>query len=140
MLTIDEALAAVLEQVRPLAPARRPLAEVPGLQLAEDVAADIDSPPFEKALMDGYAVRAAEVPGPGTVLRLGEQIQAGRTASRPLAPGEAAVIMTGAPLPPGADAVVAHERTEPAGPGAVRIATDVTVGMNRLPRPWAPRV
>src|SRR5690606_8047115 len=111
-----KALAAVLERVRPLPAARVPLADAVGLQLAEDVAADLDAPPFDKALMDGYAIQAGDVSGPGAVLRLGESIRAGQTPSRPLAPGEAAVIMTGAPLPEGADAVVAHERTTPAGP------------------------
>ena len=83
-----------------------------GCVLGEDVAADIDLPPFDKALVDGYAVRSDDLRGPDRRLRLGESIMAGQTPTRPLAPGEAAAIMTGAPLPPGCDAVVMHERTQ----------------------------
>lgn len=134
MLTVEEALVEVLRNAGPLPPTRLPLRELPGRILAEDVASDIDLPPFDKALMDGYAVRAADVPGPGTVLTIGEGIPAGRTPSRPLAAAEAAIIMTGAPLPVGADAVVPHERTQNLDPWAVRIETDVKAGMNWLPR------
>ncbi len=134
MLNVDEALSRVLEHARTLPPALRSLPNVPGLVLAEDIASDIDMPPFTKALMDGFAVRATDVTGPGTILRLGEVVPAGRVPFRPLASGEAATIMTGAPLPDESDAVVPHERTEPAGPGSVRIDCDVTAGMNLMPR------
>src|SRR5215207_3859003 len=110
MLTVDEALEAVLERAGPLPPRRCPLRDALGCVLAEEVIADGDLPPFDKALVDGYAVRAADLAEPGAALRVGEEIPAGHTPSRPLAPGEAALIMTGAPLPPGADAVVMIER------------------------------
>src|SRR5438552_3588100 len=106
MLTVEEALKAVLDRAGSLPPSRRPLREALGCVLAEEVTADRDLPPFDKALVDGYAVRSSDVSGPETLLRLGEEIPAGRMPSRSLAPGEAALIMTGAPLPPGADAVV----------------------------------
>ena len=82
-----------------------------GCVLAEDVAADGDEPPFDKALVDGYAVRAADLAAADGRLRVGETILAGQTPTRSLGPREAAAIMTGAPLPGGADAVLMHEHT-----------------------------
>jgi len=79
--------------------------------LAEDITADLDLPPFDKALVDGYAIRASEFQAGVRDFRIGEEIPAGRTPERPLAPGEAAAIMTGAPLPEGADAVIMIEHT-----------------------------
>ena len=104
MLTVEDAQGEVMRRAAPLPPRRHGLGDVLGCVLAEDVAADRDWPPFDKALVDGFAVRAADVDGPGRALRVGEEITAGRTPSRPLDDGEAAVIMTGAPLPAGADA------------------------------------
>lgn len=134
MLTVDEARSAVLDRAA-LLPARRTrLAEALGLTLAEDVAADIDLPPFDKALVDGYAVRAAELAALGGRLTLGEEIPAGQAPSRPLGPGEAAAIMTGAPLPEGADAVVMIERTRRDGQVVVVDGPDAKPGQNRLSR------
>jgi molybdopterin molybdotransferase len=113
MLTIDEALDAVLEQARPVPPSWQTLDGAMGCVLAEDVAADLDLPPFDKSIVDGYAVRASDVAG-GARLRVGEVITAGQVPSRPLGPREAAVIMTGAPVPAGADAIVMHEQTRAA--------------------------
>src|SRR5215217_8000120 len=106
LLTVEEAASRVRERLTCLPPRRRPLRESLGCVLAEDVAADLDLPPFDKALVDGYAVRSSELGGGNDRLALGEEIAAGQTPSRPLRPGEAALIMTGAPLPPEADAVV----------------------------------
>lgn len=113
MLSIDEALRAVLEAARPLVPRSVPLDSATGCVLGENVFADIDLPPFDKALVDGYAVRSDDLRAPGADrwLRVGETILAGQTPGRPLGPRETATIMTGAPLPAGADAVVMHERT-----------------------------
>ena len=97
---------------------RVPLAEALDRRLAQDVVADRDYPPFAKSLMDGYAVRGADLRG-GTAaveLRFAGEIPAGAVPDRPLGVGEAAAIMTGAPLPPGADAVVPVEETERDGP------------------------
>ena len=99
MLTVDEALRAVLERCSPLPPRPLPLADALGCVVAEDVRADLDSPPFDKALVDGYAVRSADLQSDDRRLRLGEEIVAGNTPTRDLAPREAALIMTGAPLP-----------------------------------------
>ncbi len=99
MLTIDEALRAVLEAARPLPARPEPLERALHCVLGEDVTADIDLPPFDKSLVDGYALRSEDVGGSDRWLRVGESIMAGQTPTRPLAPGEAAVVMTGAPCP-----------------------------------------
>ena len=136
MLTVDQALEAVIGRSGPLTPRRLDLSGAAGCPLAEDVAADLDLPPFRKALMDGYAVRAADVSGPVCRLRLGEVVPAGRMPSRPLAPGEAALIMTGAPLPDGADAVVMREQSRPLPDGFVELELKrpVAPGLNWMPQ------
>jgi molybdopterin molybdotransferase len=134
MLTVDEALRAVLERVRCLPPRRCSLADSLGCTLAEDVAADLDLPPFDKALVDGYAVRSLDLETDGRRLKVGEEITAGRTPTRAIAPGEAAAIMTGAPLPPGADAVVMIEDTRRLGEDVILDAREVRPGQNRLCR------
>ena len=134
MLTVEQALALVLERANPLAPESRGLIDALGCPLAEDVAADADQPPFDKALVDGYAVRASDLAAGDRRLAIGETILAGQTPERPLGPREAAVIMTGAPLPSGADAVVMHEHNPAAG-GMVDIQEpDIRPGRNRLLR------
>jgi molybdopterin molybdotransferase len=112
MLTVAEAQALVLQKACPLPPQKLPLtAAALGLVLAEDVASDLDMPPHDKALMDGYAVRTADlVEGRGTLTVI-EEVTAGQTPRLPLGPGQATRIMTGAPIPRGADAVVMVERT-----------------------------
>ena len=60
MLTVEEALELVAKHAAPLAPRRVPLGEAAGLVLAEDIASDVNSPPYDKALMDGYAVRSGD--------------------------------------------------------------------------------
>lgn len=114
-ISADEALSRILQHFRPLAPVERALEDALGLVLAEDVRAPNDVPPFANSAMDGYAVRAADVEGatPNAPVRLPVvmDIAAGRTGAE-LGPGAAARIMTGAPLPPGADAVVRFEDTD----------------------------
>lgn len=135
MLTVADALNAVLHRTGPLPPRRFRLAEALGCILAEDVAADRDWPPFDKAMVDGFAVRAADLADPGQALRLGEEICAGRVPSRPLAKGEAALVMTGAPVPEGADAVVMIEQANAGGDGLVRFEFDgpsIAAGRNLM--------
>lgn len=115
MLDVADALMAVLDRSSPLPPRRVPLDDALGLRLAEDVRADLDLPPFDKSIVDGYALRTADLDEGRGLLTLGEVISAGRTPTRPIQPGEAAAIMTGAPLPDRADAVVMIERTRRAG-------------------------
>ena len=109
MLTIEQALDLIAQNVAPLAPRRVPLAETAGLVLAEDVASDIDSPPYTKSMMDGYAVISSDLEPLRAIL---EEVAAGAVPQRSVAPGTATRIMTGAPLPEGADAVIPVEKTE----------------------------
>lgn len=83
-----------------------------GRVLAEDILSDIDSPPFEKSMVDGFALRSEDVAGGIDTFRIVEEILAGQVAKHTVGLGEAASIMTGAPLPLGADAVVMHEHTK----------------------------
>ncbi len=101
-----------------------------GLVLAAPVESDIDVPPYRKALMDGYAVRAADVADPCR-LQVTDEITAGDLPSARLAAGQAARIMTGAPLPAGADAVVKVEDTD-RGTESVAIQTAVSPGDNMM--------
>jgi molybdopterin molybdotransferase len=108
MLSIEEALAAILEPVAPLEAERAPLAEAAGRVAASDAAAVVDLPPFDRSAMDGYAVRSADT-APGVALRLAGGVAAGEVASSALEPGTVAAISTGAALPPGADAILQSE-------------------------------
>jgi molybdopterin molybdotransferase len=132
MLEVAEALAEVLARVRPLSLITADLfGGVLGRVLAEDVRADADSPPFDKSLRDGYAVRAADCASPNAELRVVAEIVAGVVPTRSIAAGECARIFTGAPIPDGADAVVMQEDTQPLDRERVRI-TDAKV----KPRQW----
>jgi molybdopterin molybdotransferase len=131
MLTIDDALKLVVENSRVLPPRRLPLGEAARLVLAEDITSEINSPPYDKALMDGYAVRSADREPQRRVL---EEIAAGDVPQFALTPGTASRIMTGAPIPEGADAVVQVELTEMVGDSVVNIQNvDVAPGKNLLP-------
>lgn len=111
MITISEALDHVCRWSGPLEPELQTLAAARGCTLAEDIVSDMDSPPFHKALMDGYAVRSADLVNGHGRLRRVEVLPAGSVAVFPVNDGEATQIMTGAPLPAGADAVVKIEDT-----------------------------
>ena len=102
---------------------RRGRAEQPlGRVLAAAVVADRDYPPFRRALRDGYAVRAADCAAAGAVLRLLGTVPAGQESALVVEPGTCAAIMTGAPVPAGADAVAMVERSERRGAGVVLAA------------------
>lgn len=125
MLTYAEALATVLKGVSPLAPRAMPAVEAAGLVLAQEVVADEDMPAFDRTAMDGYAVRSADASGRGAQLRcIGEVRTGGPALDRRLESGECAAIYTGAPIPPGADAVVMVERTKVEGD---RVTLEVAV-------------
>jgi molybdopterin molybdotransferase len=113
MLAVSDALAVVLKQARPLEPEEVALGPTAlGRILAESVASDIDAPPFDKALMDGYAVSAADCQRAPIALQVIEEIGAGHVPTQPVGAGQAARIMTGAPMPAGADCVVKVEQTQ----------------------------
>ncbi len=107
-ITVEEGLRRVLAATPQLTPRQIPLTEAAGLILAETIVAPEDLPPFPAATMDGYAVIAAD--GAGWRALVGDQM-AGYVADLTVRPGTVARITTGAPLPPGADAVVMVERT-----------------------------
>jgi molybdopterin molybdotransferase len=134
MLAVADAQAQVLERVFPGPVVCRPLGvELLGLTLAEHVKAASDSPPFDKAMVDGYAVRSGDAQLPGATLTLIEEIPAGRMPRQTVEQGQASLILTGAPLPAGADAVIMHEKTQRQGQQVVLQAV-VRPGQNVLHR------
>ena len=127
---LDEALALVLAEARPLAGVEEvPLADALGRTLAEDIIARVAVPYDDNSAMDGFALRAADS---DKTLQVAQRIPAG-SAGEPLAPGTAARIFTGAPVPPGADAVVMQENSQVDGDG-LRLTKPVSPGENIRPR------
>ena len=144
MKTVDEHLADVLAGVEPLPPIEMQLLDAHGCTLAEDVAALIDLPRFDNSAMDGYAVVAGDLAGAGdvpvTLPVLGDMAAGSAPTTFRVSPGVSTRIMTGAPVPEGADAVVPVEWTDggvrrvevhrapAAGANIRRRAEDVTTG------------
>jgi molybdopterin molybdotransferase len=116
LLSVQEAQQRILSSFKPVNAEAVPLAQCAGRILAEDIHAPGDLPPFTNSSMDGYAVRAEDVrsaaPGSPVALTVIADIPAGTTVPAALQPGQAARIMTGAPLPEGADSVVPVEDTD----------------------------
>lgn len=131
MLAIEEALARILAHVPPNGDERVELTAALGRVLAEDVVSPAELPPWPGSAMDGFAVRAADVPGE---LRVIETVHAGKVPHERVSAGTATRIMTGAPVPDGADAVVMVEDTEAVGDDRVRIGVAATVGQHVRPR------
>ncbi len=132
MISVEEAQDAILPHIPRLGRERVHIMAALGRVLAEDVVAPRPIPPWANSAMDGYAVRAADLvavsgENPAT-LRVVAELQAGFESSRAVGPGEVIRIMTGAPIPEGADAVVMVELTEPGGEGEVRILESVPKG------------
>jgi len=131
VLSVDEYRDQVLSGVRVLAPLELPLSSAHGCVLAADVAAPWPLPSFDNSSMDGYAVRAEEVAAASAEapveLRVIDDVPAGYRATETVQPGTAIRIMTGAPMPDGADAVVPVERTD-GGTETVRIHEGVDAG------------
>ena len=136
MLQVADAQAIVRQYVRPLPPEPMPLTSAAlGHVLAADVVSDLDMPPYHKAMMDGYAVRCADLPSGKGTLRVIEEIPAGQVPRRTVEAGQASRIMTGAPIPPGADAVILIERTRLSENGCVEIEDrPPKPGQNILPQ------
>jgi molybdopterin molybdotransferase len=136
MLSPREASARMLEDVRPLPAERALTVESAGRVLAEDVIASVTIPPWNNASMDGYAMRAADVgaASPDNPIRLPvvANIPAGKFAPRELRAGEAMRIMTGAPVPDGADTVTRIEDTD-GGARQVAVASARDAGRNVRP-------
>lgn len=132
MWTVDEHLADVLAHVAPLPPVELPLLDAQGCRLDEDVTAGVDLPPFDNSSMDGYAVRTADTERATdtypSVLTVVGDIAAGAAELPKVGPGQAARIMTGAPVPPGAEAVAPVEWTD-GGTGSGRAADTMTAAV-----------
>lgn len=144
LLDVAEARERLLEVFTPLSTSRLPISQALGRVLAQGLAAPFDFPLFSNSSMDGFAIRAAdlvEAAGEKPVrLVVVEDIPAGKSPKNELSPGQAARIMTGAPLPPGADSVIPVEDTDfssrdpgLAAPGEVRIYRPAQVGENVRP-------
>jgi len=119
MIPVSEAIQIVLEYTRKLDVESVALGDAPGRILAEDIVADTDLPPFDRAQMDGYAVRAADIAKTPARLRIAGESAAGAGWHLEMKAGEAVRIMTGAPVPKGADAVQQVELTREIDGGAV---------------------
>ena len=130
LLTFEEAQAQVLARVRPLAAEAVPIGRASGRVTAEPSQAAVDLPPFPSSAMDGFAVRAADVPGSLPVVAT---IAAGRPTDRPLGAGEAMAISTGGVVPEGADAVVPSEYVVQ-DDNSIDVAEAVSVGAHVRPR------
>lgn len=143
LISVEEALSFILSHFKPLEPETVYILDAQDRVLAEDIFAEVAIPPFDNTSMDGYAVRAADTteasPETPVTLRVVADVPAGTVADVPLSPGEAARIMTGAPLPEGANAVVPVEETnmwpdtsqQPRGKGAtVKVFKAATEGAN----------
>ncbi|MEJ5221142.1 MAG: molybdopterin molybdotransferase MoeA, partial [Tepidiforma sp.] len=143
MIPVEEARERILSYFSRLEPERKPLLDALGQVLAEDVVAPFDIPPLDNTAMDGYAVRAADTVGASEAapveLRVIADLAAGYVLETPVGPGEAVRIMTGAPIPPGADAIVPFEETDEAlrgineaarKSGAVRVLKAASPGAN----------
>ena len=128
LMTLDDALPALLERAQPLT-AHESVAtfDADGRVLAQPVVASLQVPPQDNSSMDGYALRCSDVTQPGAVLQVTQRIPAGSQGS-PLGPGQAARIFTGAPIPEGADAVVMQEDTQALAEGTVQVQIVPTPG------------
>ncbi len=137
-LTISEALERILGAVAPLPTEMVPLDEAYGRVLAESVASPIHQPPWDNSAMDGYAARAEDVRGARddapAVLRVVGEVAAGAFPSRAVGSGEVVRIMTGAPVPEGADSVIRLEHTMAVSDERVAVLDDSDAGRNIRPR------
>lgn len=122
MISVEAALEIILNEIKPLGMERINILSALGRILCEDITASIDNPPWDNSAMDGYAVKAADTKRASkekpVLLKVIEDLPAGYTAKKTIKTGEAIRIMTGAPIPKGADAVVMVEETELQGQGA----------------------
>ena len=116
MLSVEEARSRILEMFQPLESERKPILEALGQVLAEDVSSPMSIPPLANSAMDGYAVQSSDItgatPDTPTSLRVIGQVAAGQLPQNAVVPGTAVRIMTGGPIPPGADTVVPFEDTD----------------------------
>ena len=138
MIAVEQALDKILGYVAALEEEESPILDSLGQVLAEDICSDIDVPPLDNSAMDGYAVRSEDIRGASKqsprLLRVIDTVPAGSISSRVVETGTAIRIMTGAPVPAGADSVVMFEdtdETERQGhPAEIGILREVEAGLN----------
>jgi molybdopterin molybdotransferase len=130
--TVEEVRAHILSTIRATTSEEVSITDAVGRVLAEAIVAPHDVPSFANSAMDGFAVRAVDVASPGAVLEIIEDVPAGRTATTEVGEGQATKIMTGAPMPDGADTVVRVEDTSE-DDGKVRIGVAVEEGTSVRP-------
>lgn len=135
MITVPQALSLISEMVQPVSEEMRELSNSLGCLLASAVESAENSPPFDKSMMDGYAVRSGDLTTGETELEVIGEVTAGNVSTVDLAPGSAIRIMTGAPIPGGADAVIPVEQSQLRDPQCVilRILAAVNPGENIIP-------
>ena len=133
LVSVEEALALTLGTARLAGPEAVPLADAAGRTLAADVVCDAPQPPFDTTAMDGVAVRLADLPALPATVPLAGVVHAGDAPPAPLAPGTAVAVMTGAPVPPGTEAVVPVEWTSRDG-DAVTVERAPAPGQHLRPR------
>jgi molybdopterin molybdotransferase len=131
LLSVDHALAQILEKITPVDPQIIPLRQSCGRILAHPIVSDLNVPPFANSAMDGYAIVAADSQAASTAtparLTVIDHISAGGMPSKPVVPGTAARIMTGAPMPTGATAVIRFEETSEYIPSGELPADEVLI-------------
>jgi len=128
MLSVEEALDRILAVAAPLPAEAASIEDAVGRAIAHEVRAGRTVPPWDTSAMDGFAVRSADVVRAPVRLRVIDTIYAGQTPARSIGPGQCSRVMTGAPLPSGADAVVMQERTEGRGEREVEILEPAAPG------------
>jgi molybdopterin molybdotransferase len=133
MVTVDQALETILAKIKPKGVEKIPIGEALGRTLAEDIVAKRNNPPLDNSAMDGYALIAGDIqsatPENPVPLKVTEEIAAGYQSDATLQPGQAFRIMTGAPIPKGADAVLMQEDTDRDG-DTVLVKDKADVGEN----------
>ena len=134
MIPLDEARAYVLSKCAPLTTATVPIDDARGLLIAQDIAAVGPIPPFDNTAMDGFAIRSADLADAPVTLEMIGTVAAGAAPDMTVEPGQAVRIMTGAPIPPGADAVIMVELTNMADDlSTVEVQEAVPVGNHIRP-------
>jgi molybdopterin molybdotransferase len=135
LLSVEEAQRRLLDATAPLARSETlPLREADDRILSADIQARLTQPPFDASAMDGYALRAADAPDPGAVLKVIGTAAAGHGFDGTVGPGETVRIFTGAPVPAGADAILIQEDAEKLEGQVIRTTFPVTLGRHIRPR------
>ena len=138
MLSVEEAYERIMAYFMPLEPEEKPILQALGQVLAEDVTSPFNLPPLDNSAMDGYAIRYEDIVGAGPgfpkTLRVAGQVAAGQVPDKQVDPGSSIRIMTGAPVPSGADTVVPFEETDEVERKAKRLSLEEIAIREEVPR------